>query len=60
MANTFARSRTISYAGTQHVTYLRTPSACVNDPVTRYLLTLQRPRADISCAFTPSPPPPPQ
>jgi hypothetical protein len=42
------------------VTYLLTPSACVNDTVTRYLLTLQRPRADISCAFTPSPPPPPQ
>ncbi len=60
MANTFARSRTISYASTQHVTYLQTPSTCVNDPVTRYLLTLQLPRADISCAFTPSPPPPPQ
>jgi pimeloyl-ACP methyl ester carboxylesterase len=60
MANTFAGSRTISYASTQHVTYLLTPSACVNDTVTRYLLTLQRPRADISCAFTPSPPPPPQ
>jgi pimeloyl-ACP methyl ester carboxylesterase len=60
MANTFARSRTISYASTQHVTYMQTPSACVNDTVTRYLLTLQLPRADISCAFTPSPPPPPQ
>lgn len=60
MANTFARSRTISYASTQHVTYLQTPSTCVNDPVTRYLLTLQAPRADISCAFTPSQPPPPQ
>ena len=60
MANTFARSRTISYASTQHVTYLQTPSTCVNDPVTQYLLTLQLPRTDLSCAFTPSPPPPPQ
>jgi len=59
MANIFARSRTISYASTQHVTYMQTPSTCVNDPVTQYLLTLQLPRADISCAFTPSPPPPP-
>ena len=58
MANTFARSRTISYASTQHVTYLQTPSTCVNDPVTRYLLTLQRPSSDISCAFTPTPLPP--
>ena len=54
MANSFARSRTISYASTQHVTYLQTPSTCVNDPVTRYLLTLKPPRGDISCPFTPS------
>ena len=60
MANTFARSRTISYASTQHVTYMQTPSACVNDPVTTYLLTLRQPSRDISCGFTPSPPPPPQ
>jgi pimeloyl-ACP methyl ester carboxylesterase len=60
MANAYARSRVISFTGTQHVTYMQTSSACVNDNVTRYLLTLQRPRADISCAFTPTPPPPPQ
>ena len=54
MANSFARSRTISYASTQHVTYLQTPSTCVNDPVTRYLLTLKPPRGDISCPFVPS------
>ncbi len=56
MANTFARSRVISYASAQHVTYMQTPSACVNDPVTTYLLTLRRPSRDISCGFTPSPP----
>ncbi|MGA0104579.1 MAG: alpha/beta hydrolase, partial [Steroidobacteraceae bacterium] len=54
MANTFARSRTISYASTQHVSYLQTPSTCVNNTVTRYLLTLQRPSADISCSFAPT------
>ncbi|MFM8774712.1 MAG: alpha/beta fold hydrolase [Actinomycetota bacterium] len=56
MANTFTGSRTISYTSTQHVSYLFAPSACVNDTVTRYLLTLQRPSGDIACAFTPSPP----
>ena len=59
LANAFARSRTISYASTQHVTYLLAPSTCVNNPVTRYLLTLQRPNRDLSCSFTPSPPAPP-
>jgi hypothetical protein len=57
MANVFARSRVISYDSTQHVTYLSTPSACVNNPVTQYLLTLQRPSADTSCRFTASRPP---
>lgn len=56
MANTFARSRVVSYASTQHVTYLLTPSTCVNNTVTQYLLTLQRPSRDIVCAFAPSPP----
>lgn len=53
MANSFTGSRTISYTSTQHVTYLFTPSTCVNDTVTRYLLTLKPPRGDISCPFAP-------
>jgi pimeloyl-ACP methyl ester carboxylesterase len=57
MANVFAGSRVISYDSTQHVTYLSTPSACVNNPVTQYLLTLQRPGADTSCRFIASRPP---
>ena len=57
MANTFAGSRVISYAGTQHVTYLSTPSACVNNLVTQYLLTRQRPNGDISCRFVAGRPP---
>ncbi len=54
MANQYAGSRTLSYIGTQHVTYLRTPSTCVNDRVTRYLLTTQLPRQDLACPYTPS------
>ena len=54
MANTFAGSRVISYASTQHVSYLLAPSACVNNTVTQYLLTLQRPSGDVSCRFAAS------
>lgn len=54
MANQYAGSKTISYTSSQHVTYMQTPSACVNQPVTRYIITRQMPRTDISCAFTPS------
>jgi pimeloyl-ACP methyl ester carboxylesterase len=54
MANQYAGSKTISYTSSQHVTYLQTPSRCVNQPVTRYIITRQMPRTDISCAFTPS------
>ena len=57
LANTFAGSRVISYASTQHVSYLLAPSACVNNTVTQYLLTLQRPSGDISCRFVASRPP---
>jgi hypothetical protein len=57
LANTFAGSRVISYASTQHVSYLLAPSACVNNTVTQYLLTLQRPNGDISCRFVAGRPP---
>ena len=56
MANQYARSRTISYESSQHVTYLRTPSSCVNDPVTEYLLTKRLPPARVSCPFVASSP----
>jgi len=55
MANQYARSRTISYESTQHVTYLKTPSECVNKPVTEYLLTKRLPPARTWCPFTASP-----
>ena len=56
LANVYAGSRTITYEGTQHVAYLFVPSACLNDQVTRYLLTLERPVRNNSCAYTPGGP----
>lgn len=56
MANQYARSRTISYESSQHVTYLRTPSACVNGPVTEYLLTKRLPPVRTFCPYVASSP----
>jgi pimeloyl-ACP methyl ester carboxylesterase len=53
LANMFTGSSTISYDGTQHVAYLQTPSDCVNEAVTTYLLTLERPARDLGCAYVP-------
>ena len=56
MANQYAGSRIINYNSSQHVTYMSTPSRCVNDPVTRYLLRRQLPANNTFCSFVPSPP----
>ena len=53
LANTFTRSSVITYDSTQHVAYLQTPSDCVNDRVTDYLLTLERPQRIQGCAYVP-------
>ena len=53
LANVYTASSTISYNSTQHVAYLSTPSDCVNDPVTEYLLTLKRPPRNLGCAYVP-------
>ena len=45
-------ARLISYTGTQHGVYRRVGSTCVDSAVTRYLMTLQRPRTDTSCPFS--------
>ena len=58
LANTFARSSTITYNSTQHVAYLSTPSECVNAPVTEYLLTLKLPARNRSCNYAPGGPDP--
>ncbi len=58
LANTFVGSRTITYDGTQHVAYLFVPSTCVNEPVTRYLLTRKLPEGDLVCNYSPGGPSP--
>ena len=50
-----AGSTFITYEGTQHVTYLQTPSTCVNDTVTTYFLTTVSPGGTRSCDYAPSP-----
>ncbi len=56
MATFMAGSSLITYDGTQHVTYLQTPSRCVNDSVTRYLLQRTQPGQRL-CRYAPLPPP---
>ncbi|MGA1146523.1 MAG: alpha/beta fold hydrolase [Candidatus Nanopelagicales bacterium] len=58
LANTFVGSRTITYDGTQHVAYLFVPSRCVNEPVTRYLLTRTLPSGNLACSYSPGGPSP--
>ena len=58
LANDFVGSRTVTYEGTQHVAYLSVPSDCLNDPVSRYLLTLDLPASNLTCPFTPGAPTP--
>ena len=58
MANFMAGSSLITYDGTQHVSYLQTPSSCINVSVTRYLLQRIQP-GQLLCAYAPSPLPSP-
>ena len=52
MANFMAGSSLITYDGTQHVSYLQTPSRCVNAAVTRYLLDGTQP-GPLLCSYAP-------
>lgn len=52
LASSIAGSWFITYLGTQHVTYLRTTSACINKRVTDYLMTLKRPGSH-TCDYAP-------
>ena len=54
MSTFMAGSSLITYDGTQHVTYLQTPSACVNKAVTRYLLQRTQP-GQLLCPYAPLP-----
>lgn len=58
MANAYVGSSTITYDGTQHVAYLVVPSECVNEPVTQYLIKLERPSRNLACAYSPGGPVP--
>ena len=53
MANAFIGSRLITYDSTQHVTYSRTDSACVNNAVTSYLVHQRLPERDLACPLRP-------
>ncbi len=55
LANTFAKSRTMTFDSTTHG-ILVGPSACMNEVVEKYLLTLQLPRTDVFCPYVPSKP----
>lgn len=48
MSQAFAGSRTVKYEGTHHIVYGRT-TACVDRPITRYLVTLRLPGRDVVC-----------
>ena len=52
MANFMAGSSLITYDGTQHVSYLQTPSRCINSAVTRYLLQRIQP-GPLLCPYAP-------
>jgi pimeloyl-ACP methyl ester carboxylesterase len=49
MSRAFPQSRTVTYAGGQHVTWLFAGSACVDRVATRYVLTQQLPATDRGC-----------
>jgi pimeloyl-ACP methyl ester carboxylesterase len=57
MANQYAGSVMITYNSSQHVSYLQTPSQCVNAPVTQYLLNRTLPRNNTFCAYAATPVP---
>jgi pimeloyl-ACP methyl ester carboxylesterase len=53
LANTFAKSRTVTYNSTTHG-MIAAPSLCVFGAAEQYLLDLELPRRDIFCPFAPS------
>lgn len=53
LANTFAKSRTMTFESTTHG-ILVGPSSCMNNVVEKYLLTVRLPRADLYCPYVPT------
>ena len=48
MSRAFTGARTVQYDGTHHIVYGRT-TACVDRPITRYLVNQRVPRRDVAC-----------
>jgi pimeloyl-ACP methyl ester carboxylesterase len=48
MAQAFTGARTVQYGGTHHIVYGRT-TACVDRPITRYLVNARVPGRDVVC-----------
>jgi pimeloyl-ACP methyl ester carboxylesterase len=59
MAASFPRAAVIRFNGWQHVNWMAIQSACVNDPITRFILTTRRPdpKRPSVCPFAPPAPP---
>lgn len=57
MSTFMAGSSLITYDGTQHVSYLQTPSRCINAAVSSYLLMRTQP-GPLLCPYAPLPPTP--
>ncbi len=55
MSRAFPRSRTVTYAGGQHVTWGAAGSACVDAVADTYVLTGALPQADVGCPNVVSP-----
>lgn len=55
MSRAFPRSRTVTYAGGQHVTWMLADSACVNRVANAYVLTQRLPATDRGCPSTVTP-----
>ncbi len=53
LADTYAGSRTMTYASTEHVSSFRTASTCMKKAAERYLLDRALPRKDTFCPYVP-------
>ena len=49
MGSVFPAARTVTYAGSQHITFLAAGSPCVNRHGLAYLLRLRLPETDTAC-----------
>lgn len=54
MRDSFANGVFVKYRGAQHALWTSTPSACVNNRITDYFLSLKRP-TPVLCPFAPPP-----